>query len=113
MHGTVLPSPPATPTGLSGCTRTPRAQGPPMEPGPSPLGSGAALRAACPAAAGAAPPCADELQVLRAAAALAAQPFPKTPKTHAFPESRRRIDSSSRRLEYLSIRGWLPRSGQS
>ena len=41
MHGTVLPSSPATPTGLSGCTRSPRARGPPMEPAPSPQGSGA------------------------------------------------------------------------
>ena len=113
MRSTAIPSPPAPPPGLSGCTRSPRARGPPMEPAPSPQGSGAALRAACPTAACAAPPCADELQVHRAAAALAAQPFPKTPQTYTFPNSWRRLDIDSRRLEYLSIRGWLPRSGQS
>ena len=49
----------------------------------------------------------------RAAAALASQPFPKPPRTHTFPESRRCQRSPSRRLQYLSVRGWPSRSAQS
>ena len=46
----------------------------------------------------------------RAAAALAPQPFPTPPKTLTYPESSRCLGISSRRLEYLSVRGWPSRS---
>ena len=49
----------------------------------------------------------------RAAAALASQPFPKPPRTHTFSESRRCPRSPSRRLQYLSVRGWPSRSARS
>ena len=49
----------------------------------------------------------------RAAAALTPQPFLRPPETHSFPESRRCLGSRSRRLEYLSVRGWSLRSVQS